>query len=219
MAKAGFEVLMMDSLGHGQSGGTKGLLSSYKEIVDDAVLYVNKVIELYPGLPVILSGESMGGTVALGVSVQVHVDGMFLFNPAFSSKFASDNSFWSLLGYFCPTLALPYPPPSDKVSSRNAKVLGETYGSGMVFFDFMMAGSVKAMFLCMDQAFSLANLVTTPLVIVAGGRDYVIEEARVKRFYEEVRSDDKEYWFYPDLHHMVLYEPEYPEIQRRLVEW
>mmetsp|Transcript_10315 Transcript_10315/g.20077 ORF Transcript_10315/g.20077 Transcript_10315/m.20077 type:complete len:293 (-) Transcript_10315:28-906(-) len=218
MAQAGFEVLMYDFVGHGNSGGTQNLLTSYDEVLEDSVLYVNKAKEHYPGLPVFLSGESMGAIVAVGVSVRVPLDGLFLFAPAFSHKFISDNSYFSLLAYFCPTVALP-PLSGDKLPSRNIKALIESSSSGLMKFDLVYAGSVKALLLGMDQAFNLASQVTTRLVIIHGGKDVMVEEAKSKRFYEAVPTEDKEYWYYPELHHAALYEPEYPEFQQRLVEW
>ena len=54
----------MDLRGHGHSGGKKGHTPSYEILMDDTEMLIAKAGELFPGVPVILYGHSMGGTLA-----------------------------------------------------------------------------------------------------------------------------------------------------------
>ncbi len=55
----------MDLRGHGHSGGKKGHTPSYYMLMQDIQLLIDKSTELFPGIPVILYGHSMGGNLAV----------------------------------------------------------------------------------------------------------------------------------------------------------
>lgn len=54
-----------DYRGHGRSGGKRGVLRHYSDFLQDVELLLRKTRELFPGIPVILYGHSMGGNMAL----------------------------------------------------------------------------------------------------------------------------------------------------------
>lgn len=58
-------VLAMDLRGHGHSSGKKGHTPSYGMLMNDVELLINKAKELFPGVPVIPYGHSMGGNLVL----------------------------------------------------------------------------------------------------------------------------------------------------------
>lgn len=62
---AGFAVLGYDHIGHGQSEGKRGVISSYNQLLDDLQLCVSKAESLYPSLPLFIYGHSMGGNISL----------------------------------------------------------------------------------------------------------------------------------------------------------
>ena len=57
------------------------------------------------------------------------------------------------------------------------------------------------------------------IVIIQGQYDRIIEPANSVMFYEQVKSKDKEIWWYSDMWNNGLYEKEYPEIEARLIQW
>jgi alpha-beta hydrolase superfamily lysophospholipase len=54
-----------DYRGHGRSGGKRGVLRHYSDFLQDVELLLRKTRELFPGIPVILYGHSMGGNMVL----------------------------------------------------------------------------------------------------------------------------------------------------------
>jgi alpha-beta hydrolase superfamily lysophospholipase len=62
---AGYALVVMDLLGHGQSGGKRGHMESYRFILDQVGLMLDKSAENFPGIPLILYGHSMGGNIAM----------------------------------------------------------------------------------------------------------------------------------------------------------
>ena len=55
------------------------------------------------------------------------------------------------------------------------------------------------------------------VAVIQGQYDRVCDPANSVNFYEQVKSKDKEIWWYPNMWNNCLYEKEYPEIEKRLV--
>src|SRR5439155_1090024 len=62
---AGFAVYLLDQRGHGRSGGRRGYLSRFSQLLGDLQAFRRAVRRRRPELPQILVGHSFGGLVAL----------------------------------------------------------------------------------------------------------------------------------------------------------
>ena len=62
---AGHAVYAIDHRGHGRSEGRRAQLDRMADVVEDLDVLVRQARDAHPGLPLILLGHSMGGTVAL----------------------------------------------------------------------------------------------------------------------------------------------------------
>ena len=56
-------VLGFDLQGHGQTKGNRGVIKSYNSVLDDIDMALSKAEELFPKIPKILYGHSMGGNL------------------------------------------------------------------------------------------------------------------------------------------------------------
>ncbi len=63
--KKDFAVLSFDLRGHGRSGGKQGTIHRYTEYLQDTSILMTKAREIFPSLPVVLYGHSMGATIVL----------------------------------------------------------------------------------------------------------------------------------------------------------
>lgn len=61
----GLAAIAFDYRGHGRSEGKRGGLRHYNDFLQDVELLLQKSRELYPGIPIILFGHSMGGNMVL----------------------------------------------------------------------------------------------------------------------------------------------------------
>jgi len=86
----------IDLPGHGLSSGKRGYVRSYELLLKDIDTFLLKVTELYPSLPIILYGHSMGGNIVV--------------NYAFRRR-----RFFKLLIVSSPWLSLTMPIPSYKM--------------------------------------------------------------------------------------------------------
>ena len=62
---AGLAIISFDLRGHGRSGGKQGTIHRYSEYLEDTALLVRKAREIFPHIPLILYGHSMGATIVL----------------------------------------------------------------------------------------------------------------------------------------------------------
>lgn len=65
LTEAGIAVLGIDLRGHGLSEGRRGHTTPRSEVLDDISMMLEKAESLYPGVPIVLYGHSMGGNICL----------------------------------------------------------------------------------------------------------------------------------------------------------
>jgi len=58
-------VLTFDYRGHGRSAGKRGVIKHFDDLLNDVTLLHEKAKELFPGIPVVLYGHSLGATIVL----------------------------------------------------------------------------------------------------------------------------------------------------------
>ena len=58
-------VLAFDYRGHGRSQGRRGVIRHFEDLLKDVALLHEKAKELFPGIPVVLYGHSLGATMVL----------------------------------------------------------------------------------------------------------------------------------------------------------
>lgn len=68
-AGSGYVLLAMDLFGHGKTEGKTGHVRSYSLLLDQVDLMLEKAKELFPGIPRILYGHSMGGNIAINYAI------------------------------------------------------------------------------------------------------------------------------------------------------
>jgi alpha-beta hydrolase superfamily lysophospholipase len=64
-SREGFILFAPDLIGNGKSSGKRGHFSSYDGLMDDIEFLLAKATHSYPGIPVFIYGQSMGGNLAL----------------------------------------------------------------------------------------------------------------------------------------------------------
>lgn len=70
LLKVGLSVILYDNIGHGKSSGKRGHCSSYENLLNILNHVIQKAKKLYPCLPLILYGHSMGGNLVLNYSLR-----------------------------------------------------------------------------------------------------------------------------------------------------
>jgi alpha-beta hydrolase superfamily lysophospholipase len=66
---AGYAMLAIDLFGHGRTEGRTGHVKNYQSLLDQVDLMLNKSGEIFPGVPRILYGHSMGGNIVINYTI------------------------------------------------------------------------------------------------------------------------------------------------------
>jgi acylglycerol lipase len=85
----GYAFISMDLRGHGKSEGKRGYIESFRKFIDDTDLMLEETQKLFPSIPVILYGHSMGGSIVINylVSTIVSVDRAIVTSPWLELEF------------------------------------------------------------------------------------------------------------------------------------
>lgn len=68
-ADAGYALISTDLFGHGKTEGRIGHINSYQSLLDQVDMMLAKSEEMFPGIPRILYGQSMGGNIAINYAI------------------------------------------------------------------------------------------------------------------------------------------------------
>ena len=71
---AGFAVEALDLQGHGRSGGKRGHISGYEDVLDDIARLLDDAAKRFGGAPRFLYGHSLGGNLVLNYILRRDVD-------------------------------------------------------------------------------------------------------------------------------------------------
>ncbi|CAA3026209.1 caffeoylshikimate esterase-like [Olea europaea subsp. europaea] len=222
IAKHGFAVCAIDHLGHGHSEGLIAHLPDINLVVDECILFFNKFRARHaPNLPAFMYAESLGGAIALLITLRrdgdVPVrpfDGVVL-NGAMcgiSDKFKPPwplEHFLSIAAALVPTWCVvptrgSIPLVSFKVEWKRKLALASPRRP----LRRPRAATAQELLRVCREVQGKFNEVDVPFLIVHGGDDVVCDPACVAELYERAASKDKTLRIYPGMWHQLVGEPD-----------
>lgn len=221
LTAAGYAVIGFDQRGHGRSGGPRGHVPSYNQMMDDVALLVTQAGQRYPGRPAFLYGHSMGGNEVLNFSLRR--------KPGLQGVIAT-----------APFLRLAFQPPAAQVSlarmmngifptftqksglelaalSRDQKVV-DAYVADPLVHGKITARLFVELFDSGEWAFQRAAEFTLPLLLMHGSADRLTSSDASREFAKKggqnitLRMWDG--WF-----HEIHNETEQAEVFQVMVDW
>jgi acylglycerol lipase len=220
-AKAGITTYAFDQRGFGASP-TRGRWPGTQALVDDAKAITALLRAQYPGVPLYLAGESMGGAVALVAADQgLQVDGLILTAPALRSRDTFGPVVSGSLWFFAHTIPwFPNGPTSiDFQPTDNPKTLEKLRKDPMMLRNArldMAYGLVNLM----DDARAAAPRVHVAYLMMHGLGDRIVPQAPVRAAIEVMppRTDSK-LAFYKDGYHLLLRDKEGKKVAVDVAAW
>lgn len=218
---AGFAVLGYDQIGHGQSEGKRGVISSYNQLLDDVQLCVTKAEDLFPSKPKFLYGHSMGGNISVNYLMKRNsqLAGAILTspwlaltnNPGFLAKAAV-----TFIKTFLPNLTMPSGLELKYISTIQDEV--EKYKEDELNHGRISLRLVNSIMVNGIWAIVHANKLKIPTLLMHGSDDNITSPIASELF----ANGNKEYvefvkWpgCYHELHNDIVRE----ELANKVINW
>lgn len=219
MNDSGFAVTGFDLRGHGKSGGLRGHIPSYDQLMDDCSLILNETVKRYQGKPVILLGNSMGGNLAINFALRRKpmVAGVIALAPQLKNAMTIPS--WKmfagrLLFDIWPTFGA-----GDGINRNNLSRSPEVVSS--IKNDSLCHDRVTAHYFCINDAgewaLCHASELTIATLIMHGDSDKVTSAEASQAFAE--KSNHCTLKILPGFYHQLYEEPGKEELFNYMAGW
>ena len=215
LAERGIAVYAPDRRGSGLSGGARGHISHYEQVLDDLDLFIGLAEQEQPGAPIFLAGSSWAAKVAIASAArrQDRLAGLLLLGPGLFPKV--DLSMQQKLGVLLfhrtrPELNLSIPLVPDDYT-RNAAYLEyirrDGYrlltASSRFFWETRRLDRARTRF---------ASTLRLPMLLQIGDADPIVDAAKTCRWFQRLDAPDRTTVVYPGASHTLDFEP-YPNVR------
>ena len=219
-AQNGFRFCAYDLRGHGRSGGLRGHIHQYADLIDD----LDSVLKHYKreGVPMFLYGHSLGAQITLNYLLQrhPHVAGAILTSPWLALAFHPSRLkvlLAKLLHAFWPTFTqTTFDNPA--ALSRDLVFLASLAEQKLVHHKMSarMYGEALAGAARVGAASSGFGC---PLLLIHGGDDPLTSAAATESFFRSLCEPDKTLKIYPGMRHETQNEIGRETVLSDMVEW
>jgi len=203
------DVIAVDFRGHGRSPGRRGVVRRYHELTEDLHAVLEWVGSQSPNLNRFVLAHSNGGQVALRVALENRssITGMVVSNPALRlvlpiprtklvvARILAVSAPWMTLSGELRTDLLSRDPIIQE-EHRNDP-LRHSRMSAPLFFGMVEGGEMLK---------RRAGDIRTPILLLLGGQDPIIDPSNSRVFFERLGSEDKTLLIYPKMLHEPLNE-------------
>jgi acylglycerol lipase len=219
MNDAGFAVMGFDLRGHGKSGGLRGHVPGYEQMMDDCSLILTETMRHYPKKVVFLYGHSMGGNLVINYALRrkPQIAGVIASSPQLRTSFPVPA--WKLfvgrmLYNIWPTLTL-----SDGID-RNALCRSPQVLSSLKT-DPLIHDRVTARYLCImdagEWAIKHASELTNEMLVMHGDSDRVTSADASRQFAVKTSHCSLKIW--PGYYHKLYEEPGKEDVFKYTIAW
>jgi acylglycerol lipase len=218
----GIGVYTIDHFGHGRSGGDRGLVVRFDNLVDDFALVTGQAKSDQPDAPLFVLGHSMGGLIATRYALRFQSDlaGLVLSAPAIVIDEGTSPLMKSvLLGLARVAPGLSVLPERKGILSRDPEVERIKQSDPIGNYPRTRLGVARQILLASVETQQHLHELTLPLVVMHGDDDVLTYPSGSHMLVERAASTDKILKLWPGLRHEIFNEPEGPEVIAYMCEW
>ena len=174
--KEGYVLFGADLRGHGNSGGLRGHFPSIEAVLQDIDLLLNQARKLYPGLPLILYGHSLGGILVLHYVLKRKpvIKGVIATSPALHNALEKQQAkvmAAKILGSLIPSVTIASGLDVNAIS--HDKEVATIYNNDPLVHNKMSLGFGKIMLSVSPWTLEHAGEFTLPLLLMHGKSDSI----------------------------------------------
>jgi alpha-beta hydrolase superfamily lysophospholipase len=220
-AQKGFAFAAMDLRGHGRSEGKRGHAASFRKLVKDTAVFHNNIRHLFPNIPVILYGHSLGGTIVVHylISGVVRCEGAIIASPWFSllkppSLFSQIPAF--VLKYLLPRVRMKFALDPEGLS-RDPGIAVQLIKDPLILnrISVGLYGEILQAGLKASRSIYKINI---PMLVMHGDADRITSVKKSREFVMNAnkRSTYKEW---PGSYHELHNEPDADLVFEYMLKW
>ncbi len=210
LAAAGLALYAPDQRGFGATAG-RGLWPGSKALVRDAATMARLLRTKYPGTPLYLMGESMGGAVLLSLAASADAppaSGYILVAPAVWG--------WSEMNLFLrgALWLTASAAPNWRLSGTAAHVTASDNRAALIRLSTdpltiheTRIGTARGLVDLMDEALAASRHVTAPTLVLYGGHDELVPKQAMAASWRRLLVEappDLRLSYYPNAYHLLL---------------
>jgi len=221
-AEQGFVVGAMDHRSHGKSDGKNSEFKSIDQLVEDLDIFVQRMRERLPDVPMFMYGHSMGGlvTTLYVIKKQPEFNAVILTGPAL--KISEDISpllvkVSGLLAKIAPhmtTIQL-----DGSAVSRDPAVVEKYNSDPLNYRGGIPACTAGALNNGIQEANARFGEFTLPLLVMHGEKDRLADPDGSRAIYAHSGSEDKHIKIFDGMFHELVNEPEKQDILNEMLAW
>src|SRR5881628_1500974 len=207
---AGFATYFLDQRGHGRSGGRRGHLSRFSQLLGDLQAF-RRVVRLRTDRPQLLLGTSFGGLVALRYLETQPSDpiaGAVVVSPWLGLAFrppAWKRFVGRVFADLWPTLPVPARLEADTLSRD--PVVNDAYAADPAVHGLMTPGAWREIQWAQRTVPADGYRIESPVLFLLAGEDRVVDAHLARAFADSLKGPVLVRW-YPEMYHEVLHDPQ-----------
>ncbi len=223
LAGLGIGCWIPDLRGTGLSGGKRATVRHFSDFHEDPFALHSLAARTHRGAPLFLLGHSFGGLVSasyLAFHEHPKVNGLVLSSPLFGIAFKVP--LWRhWLGRLVSLILPDFMQPSlirSETLTHDQAILHQ-YAQDPLVSHEISARLYAELTERMAKKRQIASRIACPVLIVQSGQDKIVSSRDTVRFYDSLKSDDKEMETYEDFYHEVLNEVGRQAVFSRIGMW
>lgn len=209
-----------DLPGHGKSDGRRGVIRNYNVIHEMIDLLTGEFRRTFPGIPLFLYGQSLGGGIVLEyiISRSPHVNGAVVTSPWIKLSFEPDKTKLFLAGIMksiLPSLVQPSGLIVDHLSHDKAVI--EKYKSDPLVHDRISVSLFHSAVMAGEYALINAPDLKIPVLLMHGSDDQITSPDASREFASKSGNAELKIWEggYHELHNELFSE----EVYLYIINW
>jgi len=214
----GFAVFAHDHQSYGKSEGERWLISNFKDIVDDAIIFAETSMKPFkdanPNFKTFVLGESMGGAVSIleGLKKPNLFDGVILLAPMCKIADEIMPPSWQVpIFRFMASVAPKWAFVDNNILDncfKDPKFVEEIRKDPLCYSGATLLGTARELYDTTMYIFNNIPSVAFPFLVLHGKADKVTDWKQSQLLYDKACSKDKTIKLYDGYYHAILDEPE-----------
>lgn len=220
LTSLGYAVYAYDMRGHGRSAGLRATIDSFDDLTQDLGIFMARVRQREPNLPVFLLGHSVGGAVVTLYTLEQHppLAGLIVLAPALRvDRLPIEAAATPVVGALMPNFGAVDTPDED--FSRSPEIVREMGRDPFVYHSTGPARTAAALIEALGRIWSRADTLDVPLLGLHGTVDRLTDPRGTAELVRRAHHPDHTLLLYRGLRHDLIHEPERLQVMQDIEHW